>query len=68
MTACDDRNQSPMLLLKRINDSDKVGADVVLLHGCPQSCISNPVEGLLEEYEDTVEILLMLKLFLTENT
>ena len=62
------RNQSPMLLLKRINDSDKVGADVVLLHGCPQSCISNPVEGLLEEYEDTVEILLVLKLFLTENT
>ena len=57
-----------MLLLKRINDSDKVGADVVLLHGCPQSCISNPVEGLLEEYEDTVEILLVLKLFLTENT
>ena len=50
-----------MLLLKRItsglvkeffDDSDKVGADVVLLHGCPQSCMPNPVEGLLEVYED----------------
>ena len=43
------RNQSPMLLLKRtalvalswkgFDDSDKVGADVILLHGCPQSCM-----------------------------
>ena len=59
------RNQSPMLLLKRaalvalsnrfFDDSDKVGADVVLLNGCPQSCMSNPVEGLLEVYEDMVE-------------
>ena len=30
------------------DDSDKVGADVVLLHGCPQSCMPNPVEGLLK--------------------
>ena len=29
------------------DDSDKVGADVVLLHGCPQSCMPNLVEGLL---------------------
>ena len=56
------QNQSPMLLLKStvlvivytsrlvievIDDSGKVGADVVLLHGCPQSCMLNPVEGLL---------------------
>ena len=52
-----------MLLLKRtalvalsqfFDDSDKVGADVVLLHGCQQSCMPNPVEGLLEIYEDMV--------------
>ena len=29
-------------------DPVKVGADVVLLHGCPQNCMPNPVEGLLE--------------------
>ena len=34
---------------------DKFCADVVLLHGCPQSCMPNPVEGLLEVYEDMVE-------------
>ena len=28
----------------------------------------NPVEGLLEVYEDMVEILLVLKIFLTENS
>ena len=28
-------------------DSDKVGADVVLLHGYSQSCMPNPVEGVL---------------------
>ena len=48
-----------LLLLKRIelgpvtevfDDSDKVGADVVLLHGCPQSCMPNPVEGFLEAF------------------
>ena len=71
-----------MLLLKRTalvalsqnififfkNDLDKVGADVVLLHGCPQSCIPNPVEGLLEVYEDMVEVLLALEIFLTEDS
>ena len=36
------------------DDSGKVGADVVLPHGCPQSCIPNPVEGLLEVNEDVV--------------
>ena len=33
-------------------DLDKVCVDVVLLRGCPQSCMPNPVEGLLEVYED----------------
>ena len=49
------------------DDSDKVGADVVLLHGCPQSCMPNPVEDLLEIYEDMVEVLLALEIFLNEN-
>ena len=64
-----------MLLLKRtalvievFNDLDKVCADVVLLHGCPQSCMPNPVEGLLEVYEDMVEVLLVLEIFLTEDS
>ena len=44
------------LVIEVFDDSDKVGADVVLLHGCPQSCMPNPVEGLLEVYEDMVEV------------
>ena len=55
------------LVIKVFDDLDKVYADVVLLHGCPQSCMPNPVEGLLEIYEDMVEVLLMLEIFLTEN-
>ena len=39
------------LVIEVFNDSDKVGAYAVL-HGCPQSCMPNPVEGLLEVYED----------------
>ena len=50
------------------DDSDKVGAAVVLLHGCPQSCTPNPVEGFLEAYEDMAEVLLVLKIFLTEDS
>ena len=53
------------LIIEFFDDSDKVGADVVLLHGCPQSCMPNPVEGLLEVYEDMVEVLLVLEIFLT---
>ena len=44
---------------------DKVCADVVLLHGCTQSCTPNPVEGLPEVYEDMVEIMLVLEIFVT---
>ena len=47
--------------------SEKVGTDIVLLHGCTQSCMPNPVEGLLEVFEDMVEVLLVLEIFLTEN-
>ena len=51
------------LVIEVFDDSDKVGTDVVLLHGCPQSCMPNPVEGLLEVYEDMVEVL-PLEIFL----
>ena len=53
------------LAVEVFDDLDKVCADVVLLHGCPQSCMPNPVEGLLEVYEDMVEVLLVLEIFLT---
>ena len=47
---------------------DKVCADVVLLHSCSKSCMPNPVEGFLEVYEDMVEVLLVLEIFLTEDS
>ena len=56
------------LVIDVFDDSDKVGAVVALLHGCPQSCMPNPVEGFLEVYEDMVEVLLVLKIFLTEDS
>ena len=49
------------------DDSGKVGAGVVLFHCCPQSRMPNPIEGLPEVYEDVVEVLLVLDIFLTEN-
>ena len=48
------------LVIEVFDDLDKVSADVVLLHGCPQSCMPNPAKGLLEVYEDMVEVLLVL--------
>ena len=65
-------NQSPIvveddgtsgLVIDVFDDLDKVCTDVVLLQGCPQSCMPNPVEGLPEVYEDMVEAL--LEIFLT---
>ena len=53
------------LVIEVFDDLDKVGADVLLLHGCPQSCMPNSVEGRLEVYEDMVEVLLVLEIFLT---
>ena len=53
------------LVIDVFDDMDKVYAAVVLLHGWPQSCMPNPVEGLLEVYEDMVEVLLLLEIFLT---
>ena len=34
------------LVIEVFDDLDKVGADVVLLHDCPQSCMPNLIEGL----------------------
>ena len=39
-----------------------------MLNACPQSCISNHVEGLLEVYEDMVEVLLVLEIFITDDS
>ena len=56
------------LVTEVFDDSDVVGADIALLHGCPQSCMSNPVEGFLEVYEDMVAVLLALDMFLTKDS
>ena len=45
------------LVIEVFDDLDKVGADGILLYGCPQSCIPNPVEGLLEVYGYMIEVL-----------
>ena len=55
------------LVIEVFDDSDEVEADV-LLHGNPQRCMPNPVEGHLEVYEDIVEVLLVLNIFLTEDS
>ena len=51
------------LVIEVFDDLDKVCADVVLLHGCPQSCMPNPFKD-LEVYEDMVEVLLVLEILL----
>ena len=56
------------LAIEVLDDSDEVGTDVELFHGCPQSRIPNPVEGLLEVCEDEVEVLLVLEIFITEDS
>ena len=55
------------LVIEVFDDLDKVGAAVVFRHWCPQSCMPNPVEGLLEVCEDMVKVLLVVEIFLTEN-
>ena len=57
-SAAVEENCTSGLVINVFNDSDKVGADVVLFHGSPQSCMPNPVEGLLEGYEDMVKVLM----------
>ena len=56
------------LVIEVFDDSNKVGADDGLLHSFSQSCKPNPVEGLLEVYVDTVEVLLVVEIFLTEDS
>ena len=41
---------------------------LVLHHGCPKSCKPNPVEDLLEVYEDMIEVLPVLEIFLTDDS
>ena len=36
------------LVIEVFDDVDKVGSNVTLLHGYPQSFMPNPVKGLLE--------------------
>ena len=55
------------LVIEVFDDSDKVGTDV-LLHVCPQSFMLNPVEGLLEINEDMAKVLLVLVIFLTDDS
>ena len=62
-----EENCTGGLAMEVFDDLDKVGADVVLLYGCPHGCMPNPVEGLLEVYEDMVEVLLVLEIFLAQN-
>ena len=53
------------LVTEVFDDLDKVCADVVLFHGCPESCMPNFVEGRLEIYEDMVKVFVVLEIFLT---
>ena len=55
------------LIIEVFDDSDKVDADVYFFM-VAQFCMPNPVEGLLEVYEDMVEVLLVLEIFLTEDS
>ena len=56
------------LVIEVFDDLDKVCTDAILLPGCPQSCMPNPVDGLVEVYENMVEDLLVLEIFLTEDS
>ena len=40
----------------------------IAAYGCPENCMQNPVEGLLEAYEDMVDVLLVLEIFLIEDS
>ena len=64
----DEEDCTSGLVIEVSDDLNKVGTYVILLHGCPQSCMPNPVEGLLEVYEDMVEVLLVLEIFLTQDS
>ena len=44
----------------------QVVIDAIQPHGCPQSCMPNSVERLLEVHEDMVKALLVLQIFLKQ--
>ena len=50
------------------SDSDKVSPDVVLPHCSPYVCVPYPVEGLFKVYENMVEVLMVLKMLLTQDS
>ena len=52
---CDGR-----LVVEAFYGSDQVIIDIIQPHGCPQSCMSKPVERFLEVHKDMVEALLVL--------
>ena len=54
------------LPIELFDDSDKAGTDV-LLRGCPQSGMLNPVEDLRKFYEEMVEFSLILEMFYTKD-
>ena len=56
------------LVIEVFDDLDKVCADVVLLHGCPQSSMPNPIEGPLEVHEDIAGVLPAPKTLLTDDS
>ena len=62
-----EENCTSDLVIEVSDGWDKVDGDIVLLHGCPQSCMPNPVEGRLRVYEDMVKVLLVLETFFTEK-
>ena len=62
-----EEDGTSVLVIEVFDDLDKDGAVVVLLRVCLQSCMPSPVEGLFKVYEDMVEVLLVLEIFLTED-
>ena len=54
------------LVVEAFYSSDPAVIDVIQPHGCPQSCMLNSVERLLEVYENMTKALLVLQVFLTE--
>ena len=53
------------LVVEAFYGSDQV-VDIIQPHGCPQSCMPNSFERLLEVNENMVKALLVLQVFLTE--
>ena len=62
-----EEDDTSVLVIEVFDDLDKVCADVVLLHGCPQRYMPNPVEDLLEVYKDMAEVLLVLEIFFSQG-